>query len=368
MDYVYAFLGFVALIILHEGGHFAAAKAVGMRVERFSLFFPPLVARVRRGETEYAIGALPFGGYVKITGMSPNEDLPPEIAHRAYYNQPVWKRIVVIAAGPAVNLALAIVIVWVILLSSGEVTGATTKQVGAVDRGSPAAHVLRPGDTIVSVDGVSGPESAIRRAIQRHRCAGGATTNGCTAATAAQLVVRRDGHLLHLSLRPRLQTVAIGGGKTETAMLIGIEFNARIVYPSVLQAGSDSVTKLWGVTERTVSTVVRIFQPKERRQLHSVVGTYDVTASYFKTSSTDAFGVLALISLSLGIINLFPFLPLDGGHIFWAIAEKVRGRRIPFVVMERAGMVGFLLILIVFAIGLSNDITGLSNGSLLHGR
>ena len=104
-------------------------------------------------------------------------------------------------------------------------------------------------------------------------------------------------------------------------MLIGIAFNARVVHPSVLRAGSDSVTKLWGGTEKTVSTIVRIFEPKERRQLHSVVGTYDATANYFKASTTDAFGILALISLSLGIINLFPFLPLDGGHIFWAVAE-----------------------------------------------
>ena len=83
MSYVLAFAGFAALIILHEFGHFAAAKAVGMRVERFSLFFPPLIARVRRGETEYAIGAVPLGGYVKITGMNPNERIPPEIADRA---------------------------------------------------------------------------------------------------------------------------------------------------------------------------------------------------------------------------------------------------------------------------------------------
>src|SRR5918997_2545331 len=110
MSFLLAFLGFAVLIILHELGHFAAAKAVGMRVERFSLFFPPLVARHKRGETEYAIGAIPLGGYVKITGMNPAEEIPPEHAHRAYYRQPVWKRIVVIAAGPIVNIALAFVI------------------------------------------------------------------------------------------------------------------------------------------------------------------------------------------------------------------------------------------------------------------
>ena len=102
MSWLLAFLGFAALIILHEAGHFAAAKAVGMRVERFALFFPPLWARHKRGETEYAIGMIPLGGYVKITGMNPAEEIPPEVAHRAYFRQPVWKRIVVISAGPAV--------------------------------------------------------------------------------------------------------------------------------------------------------------------------------------------------------------------------------------------------------------------------
>src|SRR5437588_13086536 len=106
MSYVLAFLGFAALIILHEAGYFVAAKAVGMRFERFSLFFGPLLWSFRRGETEYGIGPIPLGGYVKITGMNPHEEIPPEVAPRAYYNQPVWKRITVILAGPAVNLLI----------------------------------------------------------------------------------------------------------------------------------------------------------------------------------------------------------------------------------------------------------------------
>jgi regulator of sigma E protease len=117
---------------------------------------------------------------------------------------------------------------------------------------------------------------------------------------------------------------------------------------------------LWSVTKQTVSTVARIFQPEERKQLSGVVGGYTVTQESFATSPSLALQVLALISLSLGVINLFPFLPLDGGHIFWALAEKIRGRRIPFVVMERAGMVGFALIILLFFIGLSNDISTLS--------
>ena len=145
MSWILAFLGFAALVILHEAGHFFAAKAVGMRVERFSLFFPPLIGRIKRGETEYAVGMIPLGGYVKITGMNPAEEIPPEHAHRAYYRQPVWKRIVVIGAGPAVNIVLAFVILWGVFLAIG--TPGAPPVVGTVETGKPAAQAgLQKGD------------------------------------------------------------------------------------------------------------------------------------------------------------------------------------------------------------------------------
>ena len=115
VSWLLAFVGFALLVILHELGHFTAAKAVGMRVEKFSLFFPPTLLSKKVGETEYAIGAIPAGGYVKISGMNPSEDLPDEVRDRAYYAQPVWKRIVVIAAGPAVNLVLAFLLFYLLL-------------------------------------------------------------------------------------------------------------------------------------------------------------------------------------------------------------------------------------------------------------
>ena len=87
MSYLLAILGFTVLIVLHEAGHFTVAKAVGMRVERFFLFFPPKLVSMKRGETEYGIGAIPAGGFVKITGMNPEEELPPDVAPRAYYHQ-----------------------------------------------------------------------------------------------------------------------------------------------------------------------------------------------------------------------------------------------------------------------------------------
>src|SRR3954447_11622961 len=146
-----AFLGFALLVILHEAGHFFAAKAVGMRVERFALVFPPLLWKFKRGETEYGVGAIPLGGYVRITGMNPAEEIPLEHAHRAYYRQPVWKRIVVIAAGPAVNIVLAFVILAGVFMSQGTVSPPPV--VGKIEQGTPAATALKQGDVLLAVDG-----------------------------------------------------------------------------------------------------------------------------------------------------------------------------------------------------------------------
>jgi regulator of sigma E protease len=350
MSYFLAFLGFAALIILHEAGHFVAAKAVGMRVERFSLFFGPLLVKKRWGETEYGIGPIPLGGYVKISGMNPNEDIPPEVVGRAYYNQPVWKRVVTILAGPAVNILIAFFIIWGLLMSQGQQV--PTTRVAGVLSSSPAAAVLHPGDQVVSVDGVHGSESALRTVIASDRCAG-TQANGCRGARPLQIVVRRDGQLVTLSARPRYVA-------TDGRMELGFEFGTRSAPIGAGAAASDSGNYLWYVTRTTVSTIARIFQPQDRKQLSSVVGGYKVTQQSFATGATQALEVLALISLSLGVINLFPFLPLDGGHVFWALAEKVRGKRIPFSVMERAGVVGFALIILLFVIGLSNDISTLT--------
>jgi regulator of sigma E protease len=357
MSYVLAFLGFVALIVLHEFGHFAAAKAVGMRVERFSLFMGPLLVKFRRGETEYGIGPFPLGGYVRITGMNPHEEIPPDVVHRAYYNQKVWKRVFVILAGPAMNLLIAFGIVYALVLSAGQPVikhgqPVNNKNVAVITKGTPAAKALKLGDQVVSVDGVSSSPDAIRHQIGTHRCAG-PQTNGCLAATPATVVVKRDGRIVTLEVRPRYNA-------SDKRPELGFGFD--VVYEPVgaAHAASIAASNLWSKTTLTVSTVVRIFEPQERKQLHSIVYGYTATQESFATSTTQALYVLALISLSLAIINLFPFLPLDGGHVFWAVAEKVRGKRIPFEVMERAGVVGFVLVLMIFVIGLTNDISTLS--------
>ena len=143
-------------------------------------------------------------------------------------------------------------------------------------------------------------------------------------------------------------------------MLLGFTFGPGTVAAGAAEAVPMTFRGLWHVTTKTISTVAQIFKPKQRSQLHGVVYGYTATQQSFSQSPALALEILALISLSLAVINLFPFLPLDGGHVFWALAEKVRRKRIPFEVIERASALGFVLIIIVFVIGLSNDISTLT--------
>jgi regulator of sigma E protease len=364
VSWILTLLGIVLLIVLHELGHFAAAKAVGMRVERFSLFFPPTLFRVRRGETEYAIGAIPAGGYVKITGMNPEEisGLEPEAARRAYYAQAPWKRIVVILAGPGVNILIAFLLFWAILLS-GNTEGAITLEslapsvhtvgtaaVRSIEHGQPAEGVLKPGDKILTVGGGLATEEQTVKTVSAHRCAG-TPVQGCRASTPVQLTVRRAGRDLTLSVYPRYS-------QKEKRMLIGFEF-ARPTAKSfgVVSAAGAAVSEMWHVTTQTITGFGHaLTSSKARREVSSIVGITQDAHETVVAGSGYALVFLAFISLILAVINLFPFLPLDGGHILWSVAEKVRGRRISLMAMYRFSSVGIVLLLFLVVNGVGNDI------------
>ena len=343
-----AALGFILLVILHELGHFTAAKAVGMRVERFALFFPPLLLRKKVGETEYALGAIPAGGYVKISGMSPDEDLPDEVRTRAYTAQPVWKRIVVIAAGPLVNFVLAFLLLLVLATVIGFETGTT--RVGTTEPGYPAATALEPGDRIVAADGKRGDARALSSAIADNRCAERPPRPRCQAAQPVELVVERDGRTRTIELRPVYDPQV-----KRTRLGFSYEPGPRQTLP-LGEALAVTGRNFARVTWETIKIPARLFDAEKRKEITGIVGTYEITRQTILDDAAEVVGILGVISLALAVVNLFPFLPLDGGHIFWAIVEKVRRRPVPFSVMERAGVVGFMLVMVLFVIGLTNDI------------
>jgi regulator of sigma E protease len=379
-----AFVGFALLIILHELGHFVAAKSVGMRVERFSLFFPPKIVGFRRGETEYMIGAIPLGGYVKITGMNPDEELPADLRVRSYAGSPVWKRIVVIAAGPAVNLIVAFLILFGLFWTQGRTVPGIV--VAAIEPGSPAAEVLREGDRLTgasltkngrmtSLPGDTRTLSADEAKQRQTALVTAIASGGCDAAVLHQkpgalpavkpcadpgtiaVTYVRDGTAGKASITPRYD-------EKRQRYRLGLAFDGRHEDIGPATSAVASITGMWSVTTATVSAIGKLFyDSKARKEVSGVVGSYETTRQSIAVDPVLTLQIIAFISLSLAVVNLFPFLPLDGGHIFWAVVEQLRGGRpVPTAVLEKASFVGILLIILLFGIGLSNDIGRIVSG------
>ncbi len=372
MTWVIAIAGFCALIVLHEAGHFVAAKAVGMRVERFSLFFPPRLFGFRIGETEYQIGALPLGGYVKITGMTAEElaGVDLRVADRSYYMKEPWKRIVVILAGPAVNLVIAFVLFAAVLLSGNldgvyaigrlapsqhTVVAVDTSKISGILHGGGASGTLRLGDRIVGLDGhrASGA-NAFAKILTTHRCAGG-QVNGCAAVTPVRVTVVRHGRTLTLAVTPHYS-------KADKRMLLGVDLgHAAAAHFGVFGAIGASVAATWDTATSTITNYFNaLTSSKVRHQLQSAAGITQDTQQAVARGPGLALVVLGLVSLVLAVVNLFPFLPLDGGHVVWSLAEKVRGRRISISTMWRYSSVGVILLAFLVINGISNDISRLS--------
>jgi regulator of sigma E protease len=236
--------------------------------------------------------------------------------------------------------------------------------VGPIESGTPASQHLQTGDKILAVDGKSFPNASqdqrlshFSKLISSHKCAAKPPTDGCRATTPTHLKIARHGQVQTIAITPVYDSTL---GRTH----VGFAYGTTSIGQSPPQAAGHAVSEMWRVTTGTVGVFGKIFQAQERKKIHGIVGISDVTSQAFQYGAVEALTLIAFISLSLAIINLFPFLPLDGGHIFWSLVEKVRGRPVSFRVMERASAVGFLLVMILFAIGLTNDIHSLNNGGL----
>lgn len=340
MNILWFAVGLIVLVIIHEAGHMVVARWCGMRVERFSVFMGRPLASWTRGETQYALGWLPIGGYVKISGMLRGEEIPPEVEHRAYYNAPVWKRIATILAGPAVNIVLAAVLfVIVFWLPGGPVQ--ITDRVDTVAADSPAlAAGFRPGDRLISVNGVGrGDLGAARRELQSR------------PGELVTVRLERDGRIV--DERVRLARVETSQGAIGQ---LGITFDGeRYGFVGGLREG---LAFTWYVVEANVEAIGRLFTSEEARdQVNSIVGVGAVYNEVADDGLVVVVRFFALVSLALGIFNLFPLLPLDGGHIVMAVAEKLRRRPVSADVYTRASFIGFALLLVLTVFIVNNDIS-----------
>jgi regulator of sigma E protease len=408
VSFLIAIGGLALLVVIHEAGHFFVARAVGMRPRKFYLFFPPALVKTVRNGIEYGIGSIPLGGYVKIPGMhrpaagdvdshfaravdeSPwlarhlsdlkdalaREDhdaaraaLPElraavdradltEVARRnadrgmteiddalspdAYWRAPAWKRVAVIFAGPFANLVFAVALLAVVY--SLGVPAGTTRTVERVTDDSPAAAAgLQQGDVIVAVAGVATPQFAdVSDHIRASR------------GRPITITVERGGERLELGpLQARLIDDRYRIGFVPEPFLKSYGPGAAIV---------KAFTQTGDVTVAIGQSLGGIVTGSTRDEVSSAVGIVEQSSQVIQAGLRYYLGVLALISLSLALLNLLPLLPLDGGHIAFSIAEKIRGRAIPRAAYERASVIGIALVIMLFFIGLSNDIDRLRGG------
>jgi regulator of sigma E protease len=399
-----AILGLGFLVLIHEAGHFFVARAVGMSPRKFYVGFPPALAKVKRNGIEYGIGAIPLGGYVKIPGMhrpAPSDldmyfapalaeaphllapverikqglergdmaaarallpelegsidatklssraeraaqrglrELGDALGDDAYWRQRTWRKVGVIFAGPGANLVLAIVLFAALLMMgtdtyrlgfSLEAQGEqVTAVVDQVSDDAPAEDMgLESGDRIVAINGVPVEPDEISERIR--------SSEG----------------------RPLEVTVLREGGRVE----LGPERAERIEALGPVEATWESLKLTALITKEIGKSLARLVTGEGREDISSPVGIVDQSSEAVERGAETYLWVLGLLSLSLALLNLLPLLPLDGGHIAFSIVEGIRGRSVGREIYERVSAVGIALVLLLFFVGLTNDVGRISD-------
>jgi regulator of sigma E protease len=249
------------------------------------------------------------------------------------------------------GIVLLVVFAWQIGIPAGNA-------VASVQKGYPAAGTIHAGDQLVAVDGRRGTPTQLSDLVAADRCPQQPPVKGCRGAHPVTVTVKRGAQLVTFKMTPVYDPAT-------KRMRLGFTYDPnggpRQPY-SFSHAVSASTTAFGRIAKVEVTLPARILNPKDRKQIHGIVGTTEITRQTILHDPADVVQILAVISIALAIVNLFPFLPLDGGHIFWALVELIRRRPVAFSTMERSGVIGFALVILLFAIGLTNDISSLQNG------
>ena len=348
-----AILGLALLITVHEFGHFIAAKSFGMRVEKFYVGFPPAALRRTWGETEYGIGIIPLGGFCKISGMTPEEEVPEGTGERVYHQKAVWKRNITIAAGPFMNFAAAALIM--ILFVGIQGTPSASLRLDEVVPGDPAAKAgLKAGDTIVGADGhafASWDEaSAYFRANPgktielTYRPAGKGDRPAAAERTVSLTLIENpkmpgSGYL---GVRAGIDRERPGPRRAVWLGLVG--FKDVVV---------GTFTGFWWLITGKISAT-------GPDGAVGPVGIINVSKQAVQQSWYPL--LLAFLSFNLGLINLLPILPFDGGHIALNVVERVRGKRLNAKLLERMIAFGTVLLVMLFILLTFNDVKRLFGG------
>jgi len=340
---------------VHELGHFLVAKFSGVKVLKFSLGFGPKVIGRQIGETEYMLSAFPLGGYVKMLGEEAGEELDEAERERAFNQQSVTKRIMIVLAGPVFNILLTYII-FTAVLSTGlpvnvPVLSNILPTVDEVEEGYPAAEAgLKAGDVIVKIDNVRIDTwfDMVNIVVKN-------------PGKNLDFVVKRDGELLKLRITPQsVEEVDPEGNKVTIGRIgvkkLGGDFFESIQSDSLVDApvkGAEATYKMGFFVADSIKMLIT-----RKVSLKNISGPVTILQESGKAASAGLlayFMFMALLSVNLGVLNLLPVPILDGGHIVMFLIEGIKGRPLSERTIAITQKIGLALILLLMAFALYND-------------
>ncbi len=360
--YILPFLFVLTIVVFfHELGHFLVARWCGVAVKTFSIGFgPELLGFTDRRGTRWRLSLIPLGGFVKFLGDENEagvpdreaiEKLPPEERKNAFASKSVGRRAAIVAAGPIANFILAIVIFTAVFSLYGRPI--STPKVDSVIAGSAAeAAGFRPGDLIVSVDGEKISNfTDVQRIV--------------SIRTGAELtiLVLRDGQQVTLRATPQLKEVVDSFGNKHKVGVLGIQRSqtvgdSQVEHFSVPGAFQLAVSETWFVIDRTVGYLADVVTGRESAdQLGGPIRVAEVSAQVATIGFVALINLAAILSISIGLINLFPVPMLDGGHLLFFAVEAIRGRPLSERAQDIGFRIGFVAVVALMIFATSNDVS-----------
>jgi regulator of sigma E protease len=338
------------LIFAHEFGHFIVAKKSGVGVLKFSLGFGPKIFGKKIGETEYLLSAFPLGGYVKLLGESDVEGLSEEDQKRSFSRQSVFKRIMIVAAGPAFNFLLAIVIFSIVYMVG---IPTLTSEIGTVQENSVAYEAgLKQGDVIIDIDG-----------LQISRWSRLAETISASEGRTLKISFNRNGVRQELTVKPKLLKSKNIFGEEVDSYKLGISPAPKTVIErqNPLEAGWAGLQQTWMISKLTLVSLVKIVEGVvSPKTLGGPILIAQMAGTQAREGVIPFVLFMALLSINLAVLNLLPIPVLDGGHLLFYLIEIVKGSEVSVKWREMASQIGFVLLIILMIFVFVMDIDRLN--------
>ncbi len=335
------------LVFVHESGHFLIAKLLRVRVEVFSLGFPPKLISKKIGDTDYRISVVPLGGYVKLLGENPNDEVPPELIPYSFLHRPLWHRALIVLAGPAFNFFFAVVALFIMFAVSGLPYIPT--EVGRVMEESPAERAgLKAGDVIAAVDGA--PVKRWEELAQQIRQRGGQPLS---------VTIQRSGQDLKFTITPEIrQSENLFGQKVQTFQ-IGVASSERLVTEELgpLKALEEGLLYSLRIAALTLQSIYKLLTREiSMDTIGGPIMIAQVAGKQAEMGFSHLIHFMAVLSVNLTLLNLLPIPVLDGGHLVFLFLEAMRGKPLAVKHREVAQAVGMMLLLTLMVLVFYHDI------------